>query len=171
MVASDCIERVGPYCLMFKLGEKEGSGRDLGTVMFYRRITAEDPGCWTIEIPGTTNTWAVITAIPNVNEEKPIRRASGRSCDDSSQSVFPNKYGKENDVLLLSQCFDDTAELKHFEPPDGMEILGWTNGSDDAGFLYGKRIEQTGFTGELTTEGTGRSACKDALLSVVVNRE
>ena len=39
-----------------------------------------------------------------------------------------------------------------------------------AGFLFGERLDHTGQTGKLITGGPGGSACKDALLSVVVNR-
>ena len=38
------------------------------------------------------------------------------------------------------------------------------------GFLYGEELDQTGETGRLTTSGRGGHLCKDALLSVVVNR-
>lgn len=68
-----------------------------------------DPGCWDFELPGSTTTWAVLTAVTNVNETQPISRVSGRSCDIEWESAFPSVYGEENDVLLLSQCFDDTA--------------------------------------------------------------
>ncbi len=39
-----------------------------------------------------------------------------------------------------------------------------------AAFLYGKRLESTGQTNQLITGGRGGPKCKDALLSVVVNR-
>ena len=176
LTASDCIERDGDYCEAFKRpwnpDGNERSGKDLATVMFSRKITNdENIGCWDLDITGYDHTtWAIVTAIPYVDKNQPVRRWSGRSCDDSEQSVFPSKYGMENDVLLLSQSFDDTAELEHFAAPNGTELLGFTNGDDDAGFLYGKKLIETDFTGELQTEGPGRSACKDALLSVVVKR-
>jgi hypothetical protein len=43
---------------------------------------------------------------------------------------------------------------------------------DEAGFLYGKVLRRTGYTGEHITEGLGLGngkQCKDALLSIVVN--
>ncbi len=40
-----------------------------------------------------------------------------------------------------------------------------------AGFLFGEELDQTGDTGSITTEGRGGHLCKDALLSVVVNRD
>lgn len=106
---------------------------DLGTVLFYRKVTAGDPGCWTFEVsarPATT-IWAVMTVITNVNEDRPIFRVQGQSCDKEWESAFPSVYGKENDVLLLSQCFDDTAEKDHFQRPVGTHLLGWTNSEDE----------------------------------------
>lgn len=57
-----------------------------------------------------------------------------------------------------------------FLPPPGTSLLGFTNSYDEAGFLFGKKLNQTGQTGELLTGGPGGPKCKDALLSVVVNR-
>jgi hypothetical protein len=39
-----------------------------------------------------------------------------------------------------------------------------------AGFLYGEELDRTGETGASVTGGQGGPNCKDALLSVVVNR-
>jgi len=39
-----------------------------------------------------------------------------------------------------------------------------------AGFLYGEELDHTGETGKSVTGGRGGPHCKDALLSVVVNR-
>ena len=129
--ASHCVKRDGAYCLKFRRNGEVGNGKDLGTVMFYRKVTEDDPGCWTIEIPGGTTTWAVVTAITNVNEEKPILRNAGTSCDKAWDSVFPSVYGEENDVLLLSQSFDDTALEQDFLPPAETDLLGWTNSIDE----------------------------------------
>ena len=73
-------------------------------------------------------------------------------------------------MLLLSQCFDDRAAKNAFLPPQGTELLGFTNASDEAGFLFGQRLDTSGKTGSKTTRGRGGPKCKDALLSVVVNR-
>ena len=129
--AGHCVERDGPYCLNFKRGDEEGPGRDLGTVLFHRTVTADDPGCWDIDLPGGSTTWAIITSVTNVNKEKPILRASGRSCDVEWESAFPSVYGEKEDVLLLSQCFDDTALKSDFLPPQGTDLLGWTNSYDE----------------------------------------
>ena len=42
--------------------------------------------------------------------------------------------------------------------------------SSKAGFLFGERLDHAGQTGKRITGGPGGSKCKDALLSVVVNR-
>lgn len=76
-------------------------------------------------------TWATVAAIAKVNQTKPITAISTESCDRDGDSEFPTVYGKENDVILLSQCFDDTALKRHFKPPPGTELLGWTNSEDE----------------------------------------
>jgi len=43
--------------------------------------------------------------------------------------------------------------------------------SSQAGFVFGKKLDRSGQTGALITGGPGGPKCKDALLSVVVNRE
>ena len=133
--ASDCIKEDGLYCLQFRQGTHVGDGKDLGTVLFYRKVTGDDPGYWNIDLPGGTTTWAIMTAITNVNDQKPIVSASSASCDRVSDSVFSSAYGKENDVLLLSQSFDDTASMSDFKPPDGTSLLGWARSEDEVSFV------------------------------------
>ena len=133
--ASDCIKEDGPYCLQFRQGTHVGAGKDLSTVLFYRKVTLDDPGCWNINLRGGTTTWAIITVITNVNDQKPIVSASSASCDSASDSVFPSVYGEENDVLLLSQSFDDTAKMSDFKPPDGTSLLGWARSEDEVSFV------------------------------------
>ena len=60
--------------------------------------------------------------------------------------------------------------MQDFQPPDGTSLLAWIRGTDEAGFLFGKRLSRTGQTGQLVTSGRGGSTCKDALLSIIVNR-
>ena len=122
--ASDCIKKDGPYCLQFQ--RDSGEGTDLGTVVFHRRVTKDDPASWNVELRGDHPTWAIATAITNVNERQPILSASGTFCDVDSKSVFPSVYGEENNVLLLSQSFDDSALNNKFLPPNGTSLLGWT---------------------------------------------
>jgi hypothetical protein len=129
--ATDCIEEDGDFCLKFHRGGHVGNGQDLGTVMFYRKVTIEDPSYWNVDLRGSTTTWAILTAITNVNEQRPIVSASVTSCDGASDSVFPSVFGRENDVLLLSQSFDDTASIGGFMPPAGTSLLGWTRSEDE----------------------------------------
>jgi hypothetical protein len=120
--------------------------------MFYRKVTEDDPGCWNIDLPGGTTTWAVITAITNVNEQRPIVSAIGASCDNATDSVFPSVYGRENDVLLLSQSFDDTASVNYFTPPDGTSLLGWTRSNDEVSYI---RCYSDALSTQLKSEPTG----------------
>ena len=131
MRASHCVERDGAYCVKFRRDGVQGNGKDLATVMFWRHVTEDDPGCWDVDIPGGTTTWALLTAVTNVNEDQPIFRVGTTSCDGDWDSAFPSVYGNKNDVLLLSQSFDDTAEKTDFLPPDGTDLLGWTNAVDE----------------------------------------
>jgi hypothetical protein len=173
---SDCIWVDGNYCIRFK-GEDGyvGHGLDLVTVLFYRTVIIDTPIAWNMTLRGSQPTWAIITAIPNVNAEIPINQTlgvRGTSCDRKYQSVFPSVYGKEDDILLLSQAFDDTASTTDFLAPEGTTRLGYIRSWDEAGFLYGKELRRTGYTGEHITEGLGLgngAQCKDALLSIVVN--
>jgi hypothetical protein len=111
-----------------------GEGNDLGTVMFYHKVTKDDSGCWDVDLKGG-NTWAFVTAITNVNERDPIQDISGTSCDKSTNSVFSSVLGRENDVLLLSQSFDDPASMNDFSPPSGTSILGYLKVNDDVRFI------------------------------------
>lgn len=131
MRAAHCIERDGPYCLQFLQGDEVGNGQDLSTVVFYRQVTEEDSCEWTVDLPGRAMAWALVTAIPDVNQTEPILRVSGTSCDVEWESVFPSVYGEENDILLLSQSFDDRALKNDFMPPAGTDLLNWTNSKDE----------------------------------------
>jgi hypothetical protein len=136
MRAAHCQVRDGPFCLEFLRDNERGNGQDLGTVLFYRQVEENDPCNWTIDLPGRTTTWAITTAIPNVNQDNPIRQVSGISCDKDWDSVFPSVFGDENDVLLLSQAFDDTAVKNQFQPPDGTDLLGFTNSYDEVSVSF-----------------------------------
>merc|ERR1712194_967675 len=173
LTEAHCIKRNGSgrYCLKFRNRKMGGTGKDLGTVIFHKKVTSNEPGCLELTLPGTTTTWAILTAIPSVNEEKPIYSFAGTSCDVAWESVFPSVKGRAGDVLLLSQSFDDTAEPSDFRAPASMATLGSTRSFDEAGFLFGKRLESGGNTGKQTTRGDGGPKCKDALLSIVVNRK
>lgn len=118
--ADNCAKRDGSFCWC-----------DLGTVVFHRKVAAEDPGCWEIEIPGGSATWAIVTAISDVNDGNPIIDTAGESCDVDWNSVFPRVYGRKDDILLLSQSFDDSTQKNNFLPPDGTMLLGWTRSYDE----------------------------------------
>lgn len=132
--ASDCVQNDGPFCTRFRHGDMDGGGNDLGTVMFYKRATNDNPSCWKVDLKGGT-TWAVVTAITNVNEHDPIRDVSGESCDKSSNSVFPSVRGEENDVLLMSSSFDDPASANMFRPPSGASTLGYIRVRGDVSLI------------------------------------
>lgn len=69
----------------------------------------------------------------------------------------------------MPSCY--STDQSDFLPPSETELLGFTKSSDEAGFLFGRVLDKTGQTGRLVTEGVGGPKCKDALLSVVVNRD
>ena len=69
-----------------------------------------------------------------MNEKQPVLTTAGTSCDKEPGSVFPSVYGKVNDILLLSQSFDDTANYEHFLPPEGTMLLDWIKGDDEVSF-------------------------------------
>jgi hypothetical protein len=100
--------------------DKEGGGRGWGS--------------WAIDLQGSSTAWAIIAAITGVNEQNPVLSEAGASCDKELGSAFPSVYGEENDVLLLSQSFDDNAEESHFQPPDGTALIGWITGADEVSF-------------------------------------
>ena len=174
-LARDCIDisTSGTNCNKFEIKSSgyTGSGSDLGTIVFYRTVMKNDPTSWTITLDQSTRrVWTIVTSISNVNQTDPIRSAAGTSCDDVNESSFPSVYGKPNDVLLLSQSFDDTASRDDFVAPSGTYVLGRTISRDEFGILFGKELLSVGPTGKYITGGKGGSKCKDALLSIVVNR-
>lgn len=138
--------------------------------MYFRKVTVDEPCHWNLKLRGNATTWAIMTSISNVNDLNPILSTSNEACDERLEGVFPSVYGKENDVLLLSINVDDKALKQDFQPPDGTSLLAWIRGIDEAGFLFGKRLSSTGQTGQQVTSGRGGSTCKDAMLSIIVNR-
>jgi len=140
LTESDCMIQDDHYCKTFT----KGNGRDLGTAAFYHKLTPNDRDengvvnngwrNWTIDIRGNNIAWAIINAIAGVNEKQPVLTTAGASCDKEPGSVFPSVYGKVNDILLLSQSFDDTANYEHFLPPEGAMLLDWIKGDDEVRF-------------------------------------
>jgi hypothetical protein len=85
-----------------------------------------------LTLTGWTSTWAVVVAVPGVNQNQPILNVVETSCDGEYASVFPSLYGEKGNIVLYSQSFDDSAYLSQFEPPRGTELMGWTHDEDDA---------------------------------------
>jgi hypothetical protein len=137
LTTKDCLKDDGKFCKSFA----KGRGRDLGAAAFYRRLSADDKlggglgwRSWTIDLEGGSTAWSIITAIAGVNEQMPVLGTAGASCDKESGSAFPSVFGDRNDILLLSQSFDDNAKESHFQPPDGTSLLGWITGADEVSF-------------------------------------
>jgi hypothetical protein len=144
LTAADCLKKDGGYCKSFA----KGRGRDLVSEVFYHKLTREDKGLsredeevrgrgwryWTIDLEGKSTAWAITVAIAGVNEKNPVRSIAGASCDKKSGSAFPSVHGEENDIVLLSQSFDDSAKQDHFRPPVGTSLLGWVKGDDEVSF-------------------------------------
>jgi hypothetical protein len=140
LTASDCTKQEDDYCKTFT----KGRGRDLGTAVYFHKLTPNDRNDdgvvnnmwrnWTIDIRGNNTAWAIINAIAGVNEKQPVLTTAGTSCDKEPGSVFPSVNGKVNDILLLSQSFDDTANIEHFLPPEGTMLLDWIKGDDEVSF-------------------------------------
>jgi hypothetical protein len=140
LTSSDCTKQEDDYCKTFT----KGRGRDLGTAVYFHKLTQNDRNDdevvnngwrnWTVDIRGNNTAWAIINAIAGVNEKQPVLTTGGTSCDKEPGSVFPSVNGKVNDILLLSQSFDDTANIEHFLPPEGTMLLDWIKGDDEVSF-------------------------------------
>jgi hypothetical protein len=109
------------------------AGNDLGTVMFHRKYSDSDD-CWVIYINGGT-TWAIMTAITNVDDQNPIGDVKEVSCDKSQKSLFPSVNGGKDDVVLFSQGFDDAFEPNDFMPMSGASRLAYVKVNQDVSFL------------------------------------
>ncbi|NVJ60249.1 MAG: DUF5011 domain-containing protein [Gammaproteobacteria bacterium] len=160
----DCTDRDGDYCLRFD----GGNGRDLATVVFTKPVTSGDNSSYSFNLRGSKPSWAIMTAVRGADLSNPIRDVATESNDGSADSLFPSVYGETNDLLLLSMAFDDTAQRDDFQAPDGMTLVDWTRGSDEAGFLYSERLSSNGQTGSRKTRGPGGPNAKDALISLTV---
>ena len=101
--------------------------------MFYRKF-ADPDDCWVININGGT-TWAIMTAITNVNDQSPIGDVKEVSCDKSRNSVFPSVNGGKDDVVLFSQGFDDVFGPNDFIPMSGASRLAYMKVHQDVSFV------------------------------------
>jgi len=151
------------------------NGYDLGTVVFYRKATDYEPQYYFMDITAYYGepAWAILTAVEGADivSENPVRNVATMSCDKTNHSIFPSVHAEKNDLLLLSLVYDDRATDEHFPAPNGTRLESYTNGRDEAGFLYSKELAMEGETGifNLTTFGI-KYRCKDAMISLVVKR-
>ena len=107
-----------------------------------RQETISGPLCSIASIPilmviyingGTT--WAIMTAITNVDDQNPIGDVKEVSCDKSQKSLFPSVNGGKDDVVLFSQGFDDAFEPNDFMPMSGASRLAYVKVNQDVSFL------------------------------------
>ena len=156
------------FCERF--GNK-GHGHDLAQSIFVREVGAGEKDSYRFNLnrdssghPG----WAILTALRGANTKEPVRDWSGTGCDKHPDSLFPSVYGENGDMLLLSQSFDDAVAEVKFGAPSGTSTLGYVSKSDEAGFLYGGILSNSGKTGIKKTQGAGGPNCKDALVSLTI---
>jgi cytochrome c peroxidase len=159
-----CTNRDGDYCLNFD----GGNGRDLATVVFYKTLSANENRNYSFDLRGSKASWAIMSAVRGANNNDPIRNVATESNDNNPDSLFPSVNGNAGDLLLMSMAFDDTTKQDDFRAPSGMEMHKWIAGEDEAGYVYGQKLTQTGATGSKKTQGNGGSNAKDALISLTI---
>jgi hypothetical protein len=171
---SDCTiwESNGKFCSYF--GSYGGGGHDLAQSVFYKAASSAEPSSYRFNLnmdtyghPG----WAILTALRGAATTDPIRDWAHEGCDNRTDSLFPSVYGEVDDMVLLSQSFDDRVEKDLFGAPSGAITFGYISNSDEAGFLYGKSVLVKGETGTMETIGYGASSCKDALVSMTIKHK
>ncbi len=166
----DCVSwRDSRFCESF--GNYGRGGRDLAQVVFFKRAGNSEPSRYVFDLnPSGTGApgWAILTALRGANTSNPVRDWANEGCDNNSDSLFPSVYGVKGDMVILSQSFDDATAQSNFNAPDGTTTFGYVSNSDEAGFLYGGILQQTGETGAMKTHGPGASSCKDALVSLTI---
>ncbi len=169
VTADDCERWDGNFCSYF--GSYGRKGEDLAQSIFYKTVASNEPGSYTFNLnkdssghPG----WVILTALRGANTNDPIRDTNQIGCDKDVNSRFPSVYGVKGDMVLLSQSFDDRIAKSRFQAPVGTATLGYVSNSDEAGFLYGGILTQTGETGVMETRGEGGPGCKDGLVSLTV---
>jgi hypothetical protein len=165
---SDCSSNSGGFCTRF---QSKYNGRDLAQVVFTRTAGSSEPASYSFNLnqdsdghPG----WAILTTLRGANTTSPVRATANKGCDNDDDSLFPSVDGRKGDMLLLSQSFDDAVAKDKFGAPSGMSTFGYVSNSDEAGFLFGGILTQDGPTGVRRTNGSGASACKDALVSLTI---
>jgi hypothetical protein len=164
----DCTTTSGSFCTRF---QSQFTGRDLAQVVFTRTAGSTEPASYSFNMnqdssghPG----WAILTTLRGANNSSPVRATANKGCDGDDDSLFPSVDGRKGDMLLLSQSFDDAVSKDKFGAPNGMATFGYVANSDESGFLFGGILTADGATGVRRTNGSGASACKDALVSVTI---
>lgn len=148
-----------------------GGASDLGQSVFWNDAGSSGAKTYNLDLGGSHPTWAVLTTLRNANIQSPMRDSATKGCDNDPNSRFPSVSGNIGDWLIMSQSFDDRVSSDKFNAPSGATKRGYVYGSDEAGFLYTKRISQNGETGVQETTGQGGPNCKDALVSLTIKKK
>jgi hypothetical protein len=164
---ADCSAKSGKFCIRF---QNKYSGRDLAQVVFTRTATSlKQTYLFNMNQDTSGNPgWAILTALRGADTNSPVRSWANRGCDNDADSLFPSVPGRNGDMLLLSQSFDDAVSKSTFTAPDGMTTFGYVGRSDESGFMFAGSLTQDGPTGIRHTNGPGASSCKDALVSMTI---
>jgi len=167
----DCTiwESNGKFCKYF--GSEGQGGHDLAQAVFYKAASSSEPSSYRFSLNMDTTGhpgWAILTALRGAATTNPIRDWANEGCDNNPDSLFPSVYGQAGDMVLLSQSYDDRVDQAVFGAPPGATTFGYISNSDEAGFLYGKKLTATGETGSMKTSGDGASSCKDGLVSMTI---
>ncbi|KAL3930605.1 MAG: hypothetical protein SGARI_004435 [Bacillariaceae sp.] len=155
--------------------EETTSGHDLAQAVFVREATQDDATGDTIvqvDMGGSSSrhpSWAMLVTLRGANTTHPVRDWASTGADLSNSSVFPNVDGHANDVILLSQSFDDQVNcprvnkfsttkewmqsqaipncVGEFENPEGTDMLGYiikpNEFMDATGFLWGGTLQSS----------------------------
>ena len=102
--------------------------------------------------------WITLVTLRGANNTDPVRDWAATGADMSVDSIFPSVTGYANDVILLSQSFDDEIRCEgvdreqieawlaseenpqcqgSFLNPNGTQLLSYVSGSDETSFLWG----------------------------------
>lgn len=158
------------YCERFDDGTR---GHDLAQAVFVREVTSNEANTYRFNLKsrktnGGHPSWAILTVLRGANNTNPVRDWAHTGCDRDRDSRFPSVRGFKNDMVLLSQSFDDAEPARRFQAPRGTRLLAHIGQSDESGFLFAGHLDKSGETGILETRGDGASPCKDALISLVI---
>ena len=158
------------YCERFNNGSR---GLDLAQAVFIRTVESNEPESYELNLKsrriiGGHPSWVFLSVFRGANNADPIRDWAHTGCDRDRDSRFPSVNGRKNDLILLSQSFDDAEPARRFRAPLGTTLLAHIGQSDESGFLFAGTLDKDGETGILETQGDGAFPCKDALVSLVL---